>query len=132
MFAAHTSIGYLSTKLALKYSSHQEMRNRAYFFGVLGSVFPDIDLFWFYSLGQRAVHHHNYITHKPLAWLLIIIPVITYLLVKKSKWSIVGICFFGNVMLHIITDTIVGNIHWLWPFVKGGTTLVVVTTRHDF
>lgn len=132
MFAAHTSIGYLTTKTIIHTTKTQSHIKTAYFAGILGSVFPDIDLFWFYTFGERAVHHHNYITHKPVVWLTISSLILGMLYIKQSKWLVVAACFLSNVFLHITVDTIVGKIHWLWPFVEGGTTLVYVPTKHDF
>ncbi|MBX7147896.1 hypothetical protein K1X76_02325, partial [bacterium] len=41
---------------------------RNFYLGLLGSIFPDIDLIWLYGIAQHKEHHHNYPTHIPFFW----------------------------------------------------------------
>lgn len=48
---------------------------------MLGAVFPDIDMLWFYLIDDRAFHPHLYWVHIPNFWFalaLVALPVIAW------------------------------------------------------
>lgn len=59
MFVAHLPAGYILSKF---------WKNKtAQYFLLIGSILPDLDLLYFYTIGQRAVVHHAYPTHSPIS-----------------------------------------------------------------
>ena len=93
---------------------------------LLGAVFPDLDLFWFYVIDDRAFHHHRYWVHVPGFWLLIaavLLPLIARI-AANCFWPAVGFLF--GVALHIFLDGLAGGIMWFWPFSDQLFTLVNV------
>lgn len=52
MFIAHAPAGYLLSR------AHPSLRKYAMWI-VLGSVFPDIDMFYFYLISDGTAHHHS-------------------------------------------------------------------------
>jgi inner membrane protein len=80
---------------------------------LLGSVLPDFDLFWFYLVDDRAVHHHRYWVHAPGFWAISAV-VALVVLRGQARWT--AILFFAAVFGHLVLDSIGGGIMWLWPF----------------
>lgn len=129
MFIGHLPAGYLLTKVLQK-----KLKTTQYFVvGLIGSIFPDFDIFYFYFIDQRQNSHHSYWIHIPIYWL--IIATVTCLLLwflKKKDYFIATIIFFSNVFLHLILDTIVGKIAWLLPLTEKVYYIFDVPDRHDF
>jgi inner membrane protein len=73
MFIAHAPAGYLLTKLVLHRYPPQRDRDVKMILrsGMLASVFPDIDLSYFYLLDHCQHLHHSYWTHIPFWWLVV-------------------------------------------------------------
>lgn len=60
MLVAHVPAAYLlSVRL-------RDSRLQAAF--LIGSVAPDLDMLLFYFRDARSVHHHEYLTHRPILW----------------------------------------------------------------
>jgi hypothetical protein len=43
-----------------------------------------------------------------------------------------GFVFIANVFLHLVLDSYVGHIYWLWPFSGKSFALLSVQRHHDF
>lgn len=129
MFIGHLPAGYILTKkLQKKFKMKYFL-----FLGLLGSVLPDIDILYFYFIDNRQTLHHSYWIHTPFYWL--VISVITFLLIsilRKNKYRIAAIIFFGNIFLHLALDTIVGKIGWLYPFLAESYYLFNVPAVYGF
>ena len=120
MIIGHLPAGYLAARgLSLRYGS------RALFLGVIiGAVLPDLDMLWFFLVDQGSHHHHGYLTHRPLVWALILaVGALT------RNLAILGLGLGG--LLHMLLDTTLGQIAWLWPLSDAAHPLIEVTATHD-
>ncbi len=98
---------------------------------LVGSVFPDISLIWYYFIDDRAYHTQEYWVHIPMFWLMV--AVVTLPLVSRfaRKYLPAAITFFLGTLLHCCLDTFDGYIMWLWPFTdKAFTIFPFEITRH--
>lgn len=112
MFIAHLPAGYLLTKNLQK----RFEIDRYLFAGLIGSIFPDFDIPYFFLVDHQQTPHHSYWIHLPFYWMLIPLISLTFLfLSKKKEYLTITIIFLSNVMLHLILDTVVGKIEWLYP-----------------
>ncbi|MFT5631565.1 MAG: inner membrane protein [Gammaproteobacteria bacterium] len=119
MFIGHLPGGYLVARTLWRDTPRAIMVA-----ALIGSVLPDIDLLWFYFVDQRAVHHHEYITHRPAVW---------------AALAAIGTVFHKPITLalgvgglvHMALDSIAGAIAWGWPFSDVSRPLVVVPATHD-
>lgn len=129
MFLAHLPAGYLLTK-----QIQRRMHEMKYLWiGVVASVLPDIDLLYFYFIDHRQTLHHEYWTHLPIFWLTLWVAItIGNRYFKNRIVSIVLLIFFSNVFLHLILDTFVGGISWLYPWSSKSFFLVTVPAAHTF
>lgn len=129
MFLAHLPAGYLLTK-GIQRRMHE---TRHLWIGVVASVLPDIDLLYFYFIDHRQTLHHEYWTHLPIFWLTLWVAItIGNRYFKNRIVSIVLLIFFSNVFLHLILDTFVGGISWLYPWSSKSFFLVTVPAAHTF
>ena len=98
---------------------------------VLGAIFPDFDLLFFYLVDDRAFHHHKYWVHAPGFWLIICAVVIPVLWFAARSWlSLFGAFVLGN-FLHVLLDSIAGGIMWAWPYSNDLISLVTVQPTHS-
>ncbi len=120
MFIAHLPAGVLVTLAAHRGA----VTSRALWcWGLAGSLFPDVDLFWFYLVDGRRTLHHEYWTHLPAVWLCLA-PLVLLGPALRLFWL--------NVVGHLVLDTMAGGILWAWPFDRGAVTLVSVPARFEF
>ncbi|MEQ1704745.1 MAG: metal-dependent hydrolase [Rickettsiales bacterium] len=131
MFIAHLPAGYLLTK-AIQHKTRNHSRYLMWA-GLTASIFPDIDLFYFYLIDNRQTLHHHYITHLPLAWMAMALIAwgILHCMGKKNYLIFVGVAF-ANLMLHMVLDSIAAGIDWLYPLVDIEINLVEVPARYDW
>lgn len=120
MFIPHLPAGFLLTQTLLKLSDSSVSTKRQtlalMLTGLSGSVFPDLDLIYFYLIDGRQHGHHSYWTHMPAFWTTLLFFSLTLSLSLKTRLiSASIIIFYLNIMLHLILDTIAGGIHWLYP-----------------
>ena len=113
MFIGHLPAGYvLTTKLQNRLKT-----KRFLLAGLIASVLPDIDIFYFYFVNNSQSLHHSYWIHIPFYWLLIALGTFAFIyLTKKKEYFALVLIFFSNTFLHLFLDTIVGKIEWLYPF----------------
>lgn len=129
MFLAHLPAGYLLTK-GIQSGVHE---TKYLWIGLAASVLPDIDLLYFYFVGHRQTLHHEYWTHLPIFWLTLwAVIVIGNLRFKNRIVTIVSLIFFSNVLLHLVLDTFVGGIAWLYPWSSHSFSSVTVPATHAF
>jgi inner membrane protein len=126
MFIAHLSAGYLLTD-----SLQRRFKIKDFLLvGLVASILPDIDLFYFFFVDNRQSLHHAYWTHIPFDWLCIALVVFVSLrLFNQGKYYLAAIIFFANIFLHMLLDTIAGGIMWLYPFSQTELFLVTVPAR---
>lgn len=117
MFIGHLPAGYLITRALARSPALTSCATRGLLAaGLLGSVFPDVDLFYFYLIDHRQTHHHLYWTHWPVFWLaLLACAMVGCTLAGKRHYLSYVYVFVLNIVVHLLLDTIVGDIWWLAP-----------------
>jgi hypothetical protein len=98
--------------------------------GLAGAVTPDLDLLYFYLIDGRRHPHHTYWTHLPCFWALGALGVALLsrwlgAAVRSALWF-----FLANVGLHLVLDTYVGGIAWLYPWSKHELRLFSLPAVH--
>ncbi len=113
-------IGHLPAGYLLARGVGTKFPVRALFLGVLaGSILPDFDMLWFLFVDHGTVHHHEYLTHRPILWAGVLV---VGMLLRHVFLLGAGI----GGLFHMALDSVAGAISWGWPFVTEATTLVIV------
>ena len=120
MFIGHLPGAYLVFRATVP-----DIDKLAFIAAMIGAVAPDLDMLWFYLVDSRAHHHHAYLTHRPVLWLGIVLAGL--LLRLRLPRAGVVLAFFGaGGMVHMMLDSIVGEIAWAWPASEATHPLVTV------
>ncbi len=129
MFIAHLPAGYLLTEFL-----QRKLKTTKYLWvGLIASIFPDIDLLFFYFIDNRQTLHHHYWTHLPLFWFSVWAAlVIASFALKHRALRVIATIIFANTLLHLLLDTFVGGINWLYPFIDYDLFLITVPATHAF
>lgn len=118
MITAHLAGGYVLARAI-------RAKGAVFAATLIGATWPDLDLIWFYFIDDRAVHHHRYWVHAPA----FCVAVSMVLLGAARLWKPTLLPVFGAFALgwfvHILLDSIVGDVMWLWPY---STELVAIAT----
>ena len=118
MVFAHMPAGYLLTRfMSGRFGVRAPEATRLLMVGLAASVLPDMDLLYSFFLDLDQNGHHNMWPHLPLAW--VAITLVAYALARLRDgelWRQAVLVFGANVMLHLVLDSLVGGIHWLYPF----------------
>lgn len=119
MFVGHLPAGYVCAKLLAKKFANTGIASRLFIFvGVLGAIAPDFDMFYFYLVDNRQHHHHTYWPHYPALWLVLLaLAGIWFKSAKDKSRAALALIFSMNGFIHMLLDTIVGDIWWFAPFV---------------
>jgi len=137
MFIAHLPSGYIAVKLIAKKIKLPPAISQKwlYFWGLLGSIAPDLDMFYFYFIDLRQHNHHSYWSHYPVLWFsLLFLACLTYRLCTSSRYKtqiIYAILFCFTGCIHLLLDSIAGGIWWLAPFVNKSYALVSLHPRFE-
>lgn len=133
MLIGHLPAGYLSATPLLDRLGVPERQRRMLLGAALaGSVVPDLDLLYFYTLGGD-VHHHALVPHWPLFWIVLTAVGLAAASLWKSRFLALGASFAGGAaLLHLALDSIAGAVRWGAPFSTIETTLVEVPARHGW
>jgi len=125
MFIAHLPAGYLLAKLFKIEQTKETLSEKTIIsLALIGSVLPDFDLIYFYLFDNRQHLHHSYWTHIPVYWVLIYVSAMTLSqIIKHKKLFYISTILFCCIILHLILDTMVGGILWLYPFSKDSVSL---------
>jgi Predicted membrane-bound metal-dependent hydrolase (DUF457). len=128
MFIAHLPSGYLMSIALLERIKHLPVpASMVILAGMLGALAPDFDLSYFYLVDQRQTHHHRYVTHWPLLWLVLAAVSAVWLRCsRESRGAVLALVFCLGSLLHIVLDSFVGDIWWLAPFVDRPYALFTV------
>ncbi|MBU2566214.1 metal-dependent hydrolase [Patescibacteria group bacterium] len=127
MFIAHLPAGFCLTK----YIQQKARIKKFLLVGLFASILPDIDLIYFYLFDGKQHLHHDYWIHIPFYWLVLTVLTLAVIFFSKKKKSyIIAIIFFANIFLHLLLDTVVGKIMWLYPFTADAYSLFTVPNNH--
>lgn len=112
MFIAHLPAGYLLGRGFERVSPRGVIP-----VALFGSLFPDLDLFYFYLIDNRQHHHHSYWIHFPVVWGgLLVLSLVWFSLCRKSRAALLSVVFCASGFLHLVLDSVVGDIAWLAPY----------------
>lgn len=131
MFIAHMPAGYLLTRY-LQRKTRNDSRGLMWT-GLIASIFPDFDLAYFFLIDHRQHPHHEYITHMPLAWVALALLMwgVARLANKPKLVPYIGVVL-ANVLLHMVMDSIMAGIYWLYPFSDIEVNLLHITKHYDW
>lgn len=124
MITAHLPSGYI---LGRSLKSDKTMMIAA----LIGAVFPDLDMIWFYLVDARAIHHHHYWVHTPFFWSVTAGVLLPLIKIARPQYMAPALMFLMAVFLHLFLDTISGDIKWLWPFENEMYSFIDVQPRYS-
>lgn len=127
MFIGHLPAAYLVYKSA----APRALTPLAFAAGMVGAVFPDIDMLWFYLVDNRQHHHHEYLTHRPMVWLGLLVICMAIARTMRLPQGAVPVSFCAGGLIHLVCDSYTGSILWLWPFSDWHYALVTVQPTHS-
>lgn len=113
MVFAHAPIGALTTKLVFGESS-KKWKSVAYLFGIIGSVFPDVDTL--ILLFNEDINHRTLLTHSLVPYFLIFF-LCMLIFRKRQVFLLLSGAFFVGVVSHLVVDYFVGGVSLLSPFI---------------
>jgi inner membrane protein len=100
--------------------------------GLIGSIAPDLDLLYFYLVDHRQHHHHSYWTHYPVVWLGLTVAAFLYYRYGRQRIKAVLLLVLSfNGFMHMVLDTLVGDISWFAPVSDRAYSLIMVPARFD-
>lgn len=119
MFIGHLPAGYITAKLLFKRFANTEVSARLFILaGVVGGIAPDFDMFYFYFVDNRQSHHHTYWPHYPVLWLAILaVSCVWFKLAANKSSAALMLVFSISGFIHMLLDSIVGDIWWFAPFI---------------
>lgn len=122
MITAHLPSGYVL-------SSAARWRGPVMGAAIVGAIFPDLDLFVFYFIDDRAVHHHRYWVHAPAFAAACSALLYAIAATARPQLRHMALAFGTAWMMHLALDTIAGDIMWAWPFSTEGYALLTIPGR---
>lgn len=132
MFIAHLPAGYIGASLLTQRSS-AETRRHLFAPFVIGSVFPDVDMLYFYFIDHGRHLHHHYWTHLPAFWLASLVGLLLVaLLFRSPRIALVASSFVAGVFLHLLLDTPFAGISWFYPFSDHSFYLVSIPATRSW
>jgi inner membrane protein len=136
MFIAHFPAGYLGAcaiESCLPSSISISVRRKIFRAFVLGSILPDLDMFYFYWIDRQQHLHHEYWTHLPIFWLAVYGVVLAQSrLSQHPNRAIVATAFLAGIFLHLFLDTPTGGIAWFYPVSDTLIYWVTVPAQYDW
>jgi inner membrane protein len=118
MFIGHLPAGYVTARLLLQHVRLHGVATGSFVLASLaGAVAPDLDLLYFYLVDGRQHHHHAYVTHFPALWLALMLACAAWWCWggTRSRALVAGVFSLGG-FVHMLLDSIVGDIAWFAPF----------------
>lgn len=133
MIIGHLPAGYILSRSLSNIASACGVSARLFIIaGVLGAMAPDLDMLYFHLIDQRQHHHHSYWSHFPLVWGAILLFSLLFLSVAKDKRRPLLVSIFAlNGFVHLLLDSLVGDVWWLAPFVNQPFALFTVPTHYS-
>lgn len=126
MFIGHIPAGYITSVMLLNQFKLRGISETSFILsGLCGAIIPDCDLIYFYLIDHRQHPHHMYFTHWPIVWFSLLVISCLWLQKNHTKAILMFICCL-NACIHIVLDTIAGNIRWFAPFTNDYFSLFTV------
>jgi len=131
MIFSHFPAGYITAKITeKKFWKNFSRREILWLYAVLlfFSVFPDIDLFYFYFINGINGHHEN-ITHSFFFYILIALSIYFFGMIKKSRfirWISCSVILGAGS--HLVLDSLFSCVKWIWPIRSGVYGLPLITS----
>ena len=118
MYIAHMPAGYLLTTRLQRWAPWRELPAMPLLWaGLIGSVFPDLDHFWFWTEKHPPQFHHQCWLHIPFFWIVLGTPLLLAAWWRGQRLLLAMLSLFLiNVFGHLLLDSVVGGIYWLEPF----------------
>lgn len=133
MFLAHLPAGYILTKKLAKHPKAAQTTTKLLGLGLFASILPDLDLAWWFLIDKGQHFHHSYWIHIPFYWLIIGLAAFAIIKIAKRNDLIIPlIVFMAGIFLHLILDTFVGGIKWLYPFSYESIFIAHVPAVYDY
>lgn len=131
MFIAHAPAGYIVAKFAERLISRDKSETKLILaYGIIFSILPDLDMIYFYTIDNRQNLHHSYWTHIPIFWICCSLFVILISIISGSRVVyLCGLMLMLSTMVHLILDSVVGGILWLYPISSTAYTLIDVPAQ---
>jgi len=119
MIIGHLPAGYIVSKLLFPRLESAGVTLKLFLLaGITGAVAPDFDMAYFHLADHRQHHHHTYFTHFPVIWVILLLLSLSCFYLGKTKGRVaLAVIFSLNGLVHMLLDTIVGDIWWFAPFV---------------
>lgn len=131
MFIAHLPAGYLLARHLVKRIGTLPASPRAVTLTAMaGAIAPDLDMLYFYFIDNGQTHHHKYFSHWPILWIgLLCMSLLALRLTKRKPLTLLALIFSLGGLLHMLLDSVVGDIWWLAPIVDQPYALFTVPAR---
>ncbi len=134
MIIGHLPAGYIVSSLLhprVAWAAHVTRRTFIAA-GIAGALAPDLDMLYFHLVDHRQHHHHTYFTHYPSFWAaLLVLSLLALMASRKATWAVAATIFTLNGFLHILLDTIVGDIWWFAPLDGAPFSFATVPARYQ-
>ncbi|MGR9013498.1 MAG: metal-dependent hydrolase [Gammaproteobacteria bacterium] len=133
MIIGHLPAGYVVAKLLFPYFESRDAKFKTFLWtGVLGAIAPDLDMVYFYLIDHRQHHHHTYFTHFPILWAsLLLLSSIWFSVARIKSRAALATIFSLNGFIHMLLDTIVGDIWWFAPFIDKPFAFFIVPALYQ-
>ncbi|MGH1479449.1 MAG: metal-dependent hydrolase [Geminicoccales bacterium] len=133
MFIAHAPAGYIVAHITEKIISKDRNETKIIIiFGLLFSILPDFDMIYFYTIDNQQHLHHSYWTHIPVFWLSCSLFFLALSrIIKNRVMFLCGLMLLLESVVHLILDSVVGGILWLYPINSTAYTLFIVPAQHS-
>lgn len=114
MVFAHAPIGAMTNKFILHEKGEKHL-SLVYLFGILGSIFPDIDTV--ILLFNEDLNHRAFVTHSSIIYFVVFISALV-IFRKHKLLSLLSMAFFLGIASHLVVDFFIGGIAVFVPFDK--------------
>ncbi|OZG71339.1 hypothetical protein BTA51_20515 [Hahella sp. CCB-MM4] len=132
MFIGHLPAGYVCSRYFHRwFGKGFDSPKRWMAACLLGAIAPDFDLLYFYLFDNRQHHHHSYWSHFPVVWLSMLSLCSCFLMTRLRSQGWLAFLFSVNGIIHLLLDSIVGDVRWLAPFSDNTFALIEVKALHD-
>lgn len=130
MFFAHLPAGYLVSRW-LKPANQKIHFKWTLAAGMIGGVFPDIDLLYLYFFDATPQHHHTYWPHLPIVWLAVGAFMWMAARHRPRAFRQALMAFLLGWLSHLLLDSFTGDIWWLYPFIDKPYSLAQVDSLYQ-